>query len=291
MNSVIKNFIKDFPPDKLIRDSRVYLFAAAFLLAVARIVVASRILFDEDAFMDTLTVGAILFLLWKRRNSLKLESSVVASGLGFILLFLMTFKGLSIFWFEPYFIRIATFGAAIGLALIASGFKGLKQYGAEFFIVLLLCVPSSMIFTRVLQAIDITALTAKFSHLILWYLGFQSIRQGAFIYLPNGGVEILVYCTGLSSSLALLRLAFLCMAVFLKSWTSRFIIGIGAILIGFFLGAFRVILMALIVADRPNFEFWHGHTGSQVFSTIGILVFGLLANYLITKADAPVQES
>jgi cyanoexosortase A len=291
MNAAVKNFIKDFPPEKLIRDSRVYLFAAAFLLAVARIVIGSRILFDEDSFMDALALGTILFLLWKKRNSLKLESSMVASGLGVLLLFLMTFKGLSIFWFEPYFIRIATLGAAIGLALIASGFKGLKQYGSEFFVVLLLCVPSSMIFARALQAIDITTLTAKFSNLILWYLGFQSSRQGAFIYLPNGGVEILVYCTGLASSLALLRLAFLCMILFLKSWKSKLIIGVGAILIGFFLGAFRVILMALIVADKPNFEFWHGHTGSQVFSTIGILVFGLLANYLITKADTTVRES
>jgi cyanoexosortase A len=280
----------DFPIKDLFTDSRAYLFAIAFLLSVARIIAGSRILTDEDSFIEMLSLGSILFLLWKKRNTLKFDSSLFASGLGLLLIFLMVFKGLSIFWFEAYFIRIATLFSAIGLCLLASGFKGLKQYGAELVIVILLCVPTSMIFARTLQLVDVPLLTAKVSNLILWYLGFQSSRQGVSIYLPNGGVEVIVFCTGLSSAIVMFSLSIICMAVFLRSWTSRIIIGVSSILIGFFLGSFRVVLMALVVSDEPAFDFWHGSSGNQIFSTLGILIFGFLANYLINKPDEPKLE-
>jgi len=291
MNTFVKDLVKDFPVDKLIYDSRAYLFAIAFLLSLARIIVAGRILTDEDVFIEMLSLGSILFLLWQKRNSLKFDSSLFASGLGVFLIFLMVFKGLSIFWFEAYLIRIATLGAAIGLCLIASGFKGLRQYGAELVIVLLLCVPTATIFARVLQYVDVSMLTAKVSNLILWYLGFQTSRQGVNIYLPNGGVEVIVFCTGLSSSIVMVRLSILCMAVFLKSWWSRILIGVSAVFIGFFLGCVRVVLMALVVSDKPAFDFWHGSSGNQIFSTLGILAFGVLANYLINKPAPNLEES
>lgn len=287
----MNNLIKDFPISKLLTDSRSYLFAIAFLLSVARIIVADRILTDEDTFIEMLSLGSILFLLWQKRNSLKFDSNLFASGLGVTLIFLMIFKGLSIFWFEPLFIRVATLGSAIGLCLIASGFKGLKQYAAELVIVLSLCVPTGMIYARAVQYIDFPILTAKVGNLILWYLGFQSSRQGVNIYLPNGGVEVIVFCTGLSTSIVLLRLSILCMAAFLKTWTSRIGLGISAVLIGFFLGCIRVVLMALVVSDKPAFDFWHGDQGNQIFSTLGILGFGVLANFLINKPHPKIEES
>jgi cyanoexosortase A len=286
----MNRIFNDYPIKDLITDSRTYLFAIAFLLSVARIIAGGRVLIDEDSFIEMLSLGSILFLLWKKRNTLKFDSSLFASGLGLVLIFLMVFKGLSIFWFEPYFIRIATLGSAIGLCLLASGFKGIKQYAAELVIVISLCIPTSMIFARTLQVVDVPLLTAKVSNLILWYLGFQSSRQGVNIYLPNGGVEVIVFCTGLSSAVVLLRLSIICMAVFIKSWFSRFVIGVSSIFIGFILGCVRVVLMALVVSDRPAFDFWHGSSGNQIFSTIGILAFGLLANYLITKPDEPRLE-
>jgi len=287
----MNTIFKDFPIRSLITDSRAYLFAIAFVLAVMRIIVASRVLIDEDPFIEALSLGCILFLLWKKRNSLKLESSLFASILGVFLIFLMVFKSLSIFWFEANLIRIATLGAAIGFCLLASGFKGIKQYAAELVIVVMLCIPTGMIFARTLKFVDFPLLTAKVGNLILWYLGFQSSRQGVNIFLPNGGVEVILFCTGLSSSIVMFRLSVLCMSVFLKSWTSRILIGVSSVLIGFFLGAFRVVLMAIVVSDKPTFDFWHGDQGSQIFSTIGILLFGVLANYLINRPEPKFEES
>lgn len=290
----LKDYFKDFSFHSLIRDSRAYLFAIAFLLSLTRIVVASRVLIDEDTFIETLSLGTILYLLWRKRNTIRLDSSLFASGLGIFLIFLMVFKGLSIFWFEAYFIRIATLVTAIGLCLLASGFKGLKQYAAEFVIVLMLCVPTGMIFARILQFVDVPLLTAKVAYWILWYCGFETTRQGVSIYLPNGGVEVIVFCTGLSSAIVMLRLSVLCTAVFLKRWSSRVIIAASSILIGFFLGCFRVVLMAIVVADKPAFKFWHGDEGNQIFSTAGILLFGILANYLFNipkdDPDEPTLE-
>jgi hypothetical protein len=49
--------------------------------------------------------------------------------------------------------------------------------------------------------------------------------------------------------------------------------------------------MALVVSDKPAFDFWHGSSGNQIFSTLGILAFGVLANYLINKPAPNLEES
>nr|WP_293089917.1 archaeosortase/exosortase family protein [Moorena sp. SIO3H5] len=74
----------------------------------------------------------------------------------------------------------------LGLGLLASGLKGLKQYWQHLTIFLCLAIPSGL----PTLLIDVSTLTAKFSGLLLWYSGFEVSRQGVYLILPTVGALV-----------------------------------------------------------------------------------------------------
>jgi cyanoexosortase A len=287
--------MKDFSPklSQIIYDPRFYLFAIALGLSIARIVLSSRVIYEEDTFIDLLCIGSIFFLLWQKRNTLQIQSDLGSSFLGAAIIILVTVKSLSLYWYESSFLRIATILSALGLGLLASGIKGLRQYWRELAIVVMLCLPTGTLGGIVNQVFNFPILTAKFSTFVMWYMGLEVTRKGVVISLPHGGVEVIVFCTGLTTSLLLVKLSVLSTFVYLKNIFKGLILALSSVLLAFSLGSFRVIIMALVVADKPNFEFWHGASGNQIFSTIGVLIFGFLCNFLhdFPKPKPEIAES
>ena len=273
----------------LLQNSKFCLFTTAVGLSALHLSLTWRLNGEVDPLIiGVLFWGSILYLLWRKQDRINLESDIFSSSFGTLLIALVLVKSISLFWVESSFIRIVPMTAALGLGLLASGIKGLKQYWRELIIVLLLSLPESSFLQIIEEVFKITTLTANFAVLLLWYLGFSVSRQGANIFLPNGSVSVAVFCTGISNALLLLKLSVLFILMFPTDWVKKIIVLIGAIFIAFVTSGIRVALMAVVVSNQELFKYWHGPQGNQIFATISILIYGLLCRVLL-QPDEPVN--
>ncbi len=269
-------------------NSKFYLFGITVCLTALHLILTWRLTSDIDQLIiNVLFWGALLCLLWRKRDILNLESGILSSFLGLLLIALVFVKSISLFWFESSFLKIVPLMIALGLALLASGIKGLKQYWRELIIALLLCLPESLLLKIIEEVFHVTTLTAKLSVFILWYLGFQVSRQGAIITLSNGSVLVGDLCTGISTAVILLKLSVLSILMFPTNWRKKILVPVAAIFIAFVAGGIRVALMAVVVSNHQAFSYWHGSQGNQIFSTIAILIFGLLCRFLLQPPCPP----
>lgn len=223
---------------------------------------------------------AISSLIWDKRHQLNFESGVFASIVGLILIVLALLK--SAFPINTggvaYLFPIV---AALGLALIASGFKGLKQYRGElialFFLAAPKLIPPSLM--------DLSLTTAKLSTAMLWYSGFHVVRSGVQINLPSGNVIVNFPCSGTEQVFHLLGLAIIALIMFpMKKW-QKILVPIVAAVLAFIVNGIRVALMAILVnlGDKEAFKYWHGGDGSLVFSLISVTIFGCFCLFLLSK--------
>jgi cyanoexosortase A len=224
---------------------------------------------------------AVSLLVWKKRNSLRLESGLLASCLGAILIAVVLLKITSLT--GGHFIRLSPFISAVGLALLASGLKGFKQYRQELLIFLVLGVPELVLSSL----INLSALTAQFAAFILWYLGFEVSRQGVHVILPRGGIEVYAGCSGIESMTHLSLLAVLYLLMFPTDWIKKVLVPVVAVCLAFVVNGFRVALMAVLAASSKleSFEYWHTGNGSVLFSMISVLFFGLFCLFLIRQEE------
>jgi cyanoexosortase A len=178
--------------------------------------------------------------------------------------------------------RLLSFTSALGVALLASGFKGLKQYWQELTILFFLGVPSviaSFLF-------DISPLTAKFSAFLLHYFGFNVASQGVFINLPNGGVEVTHECSGIDTIIYILSVSILALVMFPVNRSKRFFVPIVGIIIGFVINGIRVAMLAIFAgSDKAAFESWHGGQASYLYGMIGIVIFGCFYWLLLQQEE------
>jgi cyanoexosortase A len=247
---------------------------------------------DEAHFgMSALFLFAVGSLLWDKREHLKFESSVLASAVGVFILGLVLWRSATFGQFEvpgeyhktSIFLSIMPMVSAVGLGLVASGLQGLRQYWREVLILFFLGVPRIVIAALV----NLSPITAKFSTFLLWYLGFNVELDGVFIRLPKGAVEVYEGCSGVESITYVLGLSVICLVMFPVAERSLQILSvIVAIAIGFLVNAFRVALMAILVAfsNQAAFKFWHEGTGSLVFGAIAVITFGIFYYFLLQYA-------
>lgn len=231
---------------------------------------------------------AIGSLLWDKRYSLKLESDTVSTLVGFSLIMLILFRGLAP---SGYHLRISPFVSAVGLALMASGVKRLHHYWKELFILSLLVLYTPV--TNFLQAIDLPLLTAKVSTFMLWIAGFQAYREGVFINLPTGKVEVYGACSGIESIFLMLSIGILFFLLIPIGHLQKAICLVLAVFLGFVVNCVRVAIMALLVASRnmEAFDYWHGKDGSLIFSVISVAIFGLFCWFMYVRPLAHLTNS
>jgi cyanoexosortase A len=236
-----------------------------------------------------LSWAAVCLIIWEKRGDLSLESGILSSFLGLALIWIALIKSASMNSFGG-FLYALPFIFALGLALIASDFKGLKQYTGELITLFFINIPKLLPEWMISK---ITLLTAKSSAFILWYTGFDVTLSGINIYLPNGSVEVLSGCSGIELISQMLGLAILFLLIFPQSWQQKILVPIVAATVGFVMNAGRVALMTVIVAkDNLNaFDYWHSGDGSLLFSIISVLIFGLFCWFLIGHNESKNQDS
>lgn len=229
---------------------------------------------------------AICSVVWERRNTLGLQAGIVSSLLGTLVIAIVLIKSTSP---SGAFYYISPFVSALGLGLLASGFRGLKQYWQELLALFCLGVPH----VTIPSLVDISKLTAMFAAFVLSHLGFAVSRQGVYISLVKGAVEVNPQCSGMQNILQLFAIAILFLVMFPLNWSKKILVPIIAICIGFTVNVFRVALMAILVAysTQENFVYWHKGDGAQIFSLISALLFGLFCFLLLRLDESKNQGS
>lgn len=267
-----------------VREPKYWLLAIAVSLIALHLTLTSRINSPDLNGSMYLFWGVVAFMFWEKREKFTLESGIFATFFGLTLIALILLKSTSISGYD-IFLRLAPFLSIFSLGIVASGFKGLKQYWQELLILGYIAIPPGAI----LVFIDLAKITAQFAAFFLHYLGFEVYRKGVFLILPTGSVEVYHGCSGAQIIHQLLGLAIIFLMMFPTTLNQRILVPIVAVLIAFVVNASRVALMAIIVSNKDAFEYWHLGQGSLVFSMIAVGFFGAFCWFAILR-DEPKKE-
>ncbi len=286
MKAILLSLAKPF------RFSSFWLVAIAAILNTIYLIVIWRIK-DTSHFGMSLIFGiAVCSLLWEKRHHFKRETTVIPGFFGGLLIALIFWRSIAIInmSFLPSFpqyllpllpLRLIPFITCLAIVLLTSGFRGLKQYWQELIIFFTLGIK-----VLIYPFVDPSPIVAKFSSLLLIYLGFDVSIQGEKIILPTGGITVLQDCSGLESMLYLFGLAIIFLFMFpLANWRKRILVLIAAILLGFAINGVRVAFLAALVASHHQkaFTYWHIEGGSLIFGGISVLAFGVFCLVLLQQ--------
>jgi cyanoexosortase A len=273
-----------------------WLAAIAVTLAIVHLTMIWRV--------GSLSYGGLSFLFWcavasligDKRDTLSLKSGMFASLFAIALLIPLLIKSIFLMTLSTSSLYIFPVIAGFSLALLASGFRGLPQYRRELLILLVLGLTQPLV--NLLNNFDPSFLTAKFATLVLWYSGFDIVRQGTNIYFAGStnGVEVYPGCSGLDAIMHLLSLTLLFFLLFPSNLKTKILLPLAAVVIGFVANGIRVSLLAVIVAlhESKGFEYWHAGEGSLLFSMVsaGLLcgvAFLLVQSFF--KSDKTTKEA
>lgn len=278
---------------KPLHNVQVWLLGIAAALIALQLHWVSKSDSADQASISLFLWGGVLYLLWQKRDTLKLNSGPVASLVGLLLIALLLLRSLGVRVPDDLLVAISPLTSAIGLGLIASGFRGLRQYRRELLLIFVLVIPKVVVATLLEQLLNLNLIAAKAAHFMLWYLGFDVLREGVNVILPTGVIEINSACSGLDSMLILLRLAVLFLVVFPTPLSAKLLVPVVAVSLAFLINGVRIALMALLVAfsTPETFEYWHEGSGAQLFSLVTMLLFGWFCRALHQSGLSQSQSS
>ncbi|MEN8443793.1 MAG: cyanoexosortase A [Cyanobacteria bacterium J06555_13] len=245
----------------------------------------SRASYDSLIGTGLLYWIAISSMLWSRRETLNLQSGVFGTAIGATLLALILIKSAFMQGYDP-FLRVYPFLSVLGLGLLASGALGVRQFWQELGIFAFLIPPPSLLE----KVVDTTMATAKFSTALLWYGGFDVVRDGPFILIPNGGVEVYSGCSGVDTIFHMLGLSVIFLAMFPTSRLQKVIIPVIAVVLAFIVNGARVSVMAMLSEPKNKvaFEYWHTGDGSLLFSMFAVVLLCVCCFFILeSNRSAP----
>ncbi|OIP78320.1 MAG: cyanoexosortase A [Oscillatoriales cyanobacterium CG2_30_44_21] len=244
---------------------------------------------DETA-VQILTWAVAVLLVVRDRPKLKFETSPSAIAVGVLLiLWVMTKSLLTRRIYDVLFI-LTPIMATVGVALIASGWRGLRQYWQAILLAATLGVPTHFFFSAIEAVIPVNVLTAQFANSALWYGGVKVAQEGITIVSQYGAVEVARGCAGLPPIFMLARITLMFVLVFPVTVAQMWIMFSSAVMIAFVVNSLRVALLVIISSQDALFKYWHSGDGSQIFSVIAVSLLLALCNWLTKDNDEEYEE-
>ena len=245
---------------------------------------------------DALFWGAIIWLLWRKKERLNFDSDPISSFIGLSLLGLILAKVITLYSFESSLLPLLPFFSTIALVSIVSGLKSFSQYVPELFFSWFLFFPTGVIGHFIDNTIHITILNAKLATYILYYFGFDVVSHSNQVILsvPEVGKfrAIVDYpCAGVPMIILIFKLALLLIAAVSLSKKQRLLIPMFSVALGFLLGVVRVCILTLLIPAPTRFSYWHGSGGSQIFSTLGIVIFSVFCYWILYGTGSNKQAA
>ena len=260
------------------KRTKFWLLVIAVSLIAIHLNVISK--YGDSKLLSTsiIFLSAVLFNLWKKSDGIRVDSNKNSKVIGIGIIAFVLFKTSFISKFD-YFIQISPLLSALGMSLLASGVKGLKQYLQELILLLTLAIPFEVIIPHLL---DLATLTAQAAASILWCLGFKVLHQGVNVILPTGSVEVSPECSGVKVVARMLRIAILFLVTFPRPWIQNILFPVVAVGIAFIVNAVRVAILAVLVSESKHslFEFLH-NSGGHLFTMTSIIIFAFLCYFTV----------
>ena len=285
----IKRFMTTFPLPTVsdLKTPRFWLLGLAGCLVAIHFTLTDRTADAQDFLgLSILVWFAVGSLINRKRQSLQLESGVGATLLGAFLIGIILLRTANA-TVNPGLSFLPLLGG-FGLALIASGFKGIRQYWRELIIVGLLAVPKELGLGMFNISHFLSLLITKIIGFVLWYMGFQVSRQGNQLFFPSGGIVINDACAGVGNLIYLIQVAIIFLLVFpLSHRKNILLVPIVALALAFLMNLIRVGLLAVLSPNNPDaFVYWHEGTGSLAFTFTVVIIFGFYYLFLLRRENA-----
>ena len=243
----------------------------------------------DDSAMLVLTWAVAILLVIRNRKNFKFESTPSAIAIGVLLIIWVLLKSLLTRRLTDILFILTPVMATIGLALIASGWKGLRSYWQPILLAATLGIPVTFLFTAIERIIPVNVFTAQFANSVLWYGGVKVVQQGIAIYSQFGAVEVARGCAGLPPILMLIRITLMFVLGFPVSRWQMWIMFPSAVAIAFIVNSVRVALLVIVSSQADAFKYWHTGDGSQMFSVVSVSALLALCNWL-AKDDDEYEE-
>jgi cyanoexosortase A len=226
---------------------------------------------------------AIGSLINRKRHTLKLNSDLPSTLLGGLLIAIVLLRSANAV-VNPGLTLIPLI-SGMGLALLASGFKGLGQYWREMIMLGLLAIPAELGIGILNIANPLALVITKLVGFSLWYLGFQVSTQGNHLYLPTGGIIINDVCAGVNNLTYLFKVSIIFLLLFpVSGWKKRLSVPLVALILAFVMNISRVAILAVLSPSDPNaFKYWHEGEGSLTFTLIIVILFGTYYLFLLRR--------
>jgi cyanoexosortase A len=276
-------------PTRSLHFSKYLLLAIAIGLAVIHL---SLILRDDDPYTNPqnssfiASWAAVGYFVWSRRERLPLCSSPSASLIGAALLSVVLFWSASLNHYV-HFLKFSPLLSVVGVALLASGWRGLKFYWREL---LVLAFPAAL--SGVSRVIDISLPTADLAANLLLIAGFRTFQEGVVIFYQSGAIVVNPGCSGLVVIWHLLNLVLIYLLMFPTRRMYWILLPIAATFIAFFINGIRVALIALLSTppDKVAFDYWHEGDGSMIFSMTSVILLGLLCHFWVSSEKEVILQ-
>ena len=243
----------------------------------------------DDTAMLVLTWAVAILLVIRNRKNFKFESTPSAIAIGVLLIIWVLVKSLLTRRINDILFILTPVMATVGVALVASGWKGLRSYWQPILLAATLGIPVAFLFAAIERVIPVNVFTAQFANSVLWYGGVKVVQQGIAIYSQFGAVEVARGCAGLPPILTLIRITLMFVLVFPVSRWQMWIMFPSAVAIAFIVNSVRVALLVIVSSQAEAFKYWHEGDGSQMFSVISVSALLALCNWL-AKDDDEYEE-
>lgn len=234
--------------------------------------------------MSILFFVAVYMVMEEKISHLVLKSDLISKILGLSIIILTL-------WHLPLspekdvldpVLRLSPFTFGLGISLIASGYRDIKQYWQSLLILFFLGGPSVLAYW---MKFNPSALTAQFAGAVLGNFNLEVIVNGIFILLNDTHlIEVYQGCSGLEAMTYLLGISVIMLILFPVQKFFRIITPLLAMIIGFITNGLRVVAMSLLVQANQiaSFKYWHEGEGSLLIGMIAISIF-LFYYFLLIK--------
>lgn len=273
---------------KRLLEPKYWLLATAPLLISLHLIALWKVNEPDLQSMSIFLWIAIIALMWDKYPTIAWHSGLFSTIFGSLLIALVLLRTNSS---AGYHLLLFPFISGVGWCLLASGIKGLHNYWKELIILGLLVIYP--IITFLLRFIELPTMTAEFSTLILKTIGQTVTRQGDYIILPTGKVEVYSRCSGIESIIQMFNIAVLFILVFTPKKIQRLPVIIISIFLGFMINALRVSLLAILVASdqMDAFHYWHDSEANIIFSIVSVALFTLICWFFFLRSNTLNLES
>ncbi|MDJ0619256.1 MAG: cyanoexosortase A [Calothrix sp. MO_192.B10] len=236
-----------------------------------------------------LAVAIVFWLVWQKRDEIQLKPQRYATLLG---ISCIAFVFSHIFGNAGVWLQILPLLTALGIALITSGFSGLKQYWREFAILLIIGIFGAFK-PQIEENFGLATITAQFAHYLVAKWGIPSVRQGTLIiFSPEAAVEVTQGCAGYRQIFWVLEIALFYVVLFSSRLSQVFMVPSVAVFLAFIGNSIRVFFLSILVSagDRAGYVYWHDGKAGDIFVVIPTLIFGLFCFYLIKYSQSEETE-